>query len=260
MTGWAARHPVLTVVLALLVAGWLAGQGDTGDEAAPDRPAASSTPDSDDEPTDPADPTDSTPPAPETSEPEPPLSVSPPARFYRVVEVIDGDTIDLANGERVRLVGIDTPEVGECGYEAAKQRLERLALGQRVTLRESDEDRDRYGRLLRYVDRGRRDLGLDLIQQGLAVARYDSRDGYGRHPREDRYIRADAAAPDRGCAQPRTLMQQPGAGCEPGYEPCVPSYPPDVDCSDVDGPVRVQGDDPHGLDRDGDGTGCDSGA
>ena len=45
--------------------------------------------------------------------------------------------------------------------------------------------------------------------------------------------------------------------CAEGYEPCVPPYPPDVDCPDVDGPVSVTGDDPHGLDRDGDGTGCE---
>jgi hypothetical protein len=35
--------------------------------------------------------------------------------------------------------------------------------------------------------------------------------------------------------------------------------PPDVDCSDVDGPIQVTGDDPHGLDRDGDGVGCEAG-
>lgn len=37
----------------------------------------------------------------------------------------------------------------------------------------------------------------------------------------------------------------------------VPSYPPDLDCSDLGGPVPITGDDPHGLDRDGDGIGCE---
>src|SRR5699024_9257697 len=48
-----------------------------------------------------------------------------------------------------------------------------------------------------------------------------------------------------------------GGNCAAGYDPCVPSYPPDVDCADVDGPVRVTGDDPHALDRDGDGRACE---
>ena len=56
-----------------------------------------------------------------------------------------------------------------------------------------------YGRLLRYVDVGSTDAGLSLIEDGWAIARYDSRDGYGRHPREDAYVRADAASADLGC-------------------------------------------------------------
>jgi hypothetical protein len=46
--------------------------------------------------------------------------------------------------------------------------------------------------------------------------------------------------------------------CESGYDPCVPSYPPDVDCPQIDGPVDVTGSDPHGLDADNDGVGCES--
>jgi endonuclease YncB( thermonuclease family) len=186
--------------------------------------------------------------------------------------VVDGDTVDLANGERVRLVGVDTPEVGECGFEEAGAFLERLVLGERVQLTASDEDRDAYGRLLRYVDVGGTDVGLRLIRRGYAEARYDSRDGYGFHPREPRYVRADATSADSGCASsqrtnpqptsprptsPQPLVQQPTGGCTTGYEPCLPPGPPDLDCADVGGPVRVTGDDPHALDRDGDGTACE---
>jgi uncharacterized membrane protein YgcG len=46
--------------------------------------------------------------------------------------------------------------------------------------------------------------------------------------------------------------------CHPSYSPCVPPGPPDLDCSDVDGPISVSGDDPHGLDRDRDGVGCET--
>jgi hypothetical protein len=57
--------------------------------------------------------------------------------------------------------------------------------------------------------------------------------------------------------EPEPEETEPAGDCEPGYDPCVPSYPPDLDCPDLDGPYSVSGSDPHGLDRDGDGTGCE---
>lgn len=207
---------------------------------------------------------------PSPSEPTPTLTEEPEPT-YLVSNVVDGDTIDLDNGESVRLVGIDTPERGACGHERAAAALERMILGKRVRLVESDEDRDKYDRLLRYVEVGSLDPGLRLLRKGLAVARYDSRDGYGRHPREDAYIAADEAAPDVSCPKPEPKPEpRPfadtdddggggggggGGNCEAGYDPCVPLYPPDLDCADV-GPVTVTGSDPHGLDGDGDGRAC----
>jgi endonuclease YncB( thermonuclease family) len=120
-------------------------------------------------------------------------------RRYVVARVVDGDTVELGNGETVRLVGIDAPETGECGHDRATDGLARLVLGQAVRLLRPDEDRDRYGRLLRYVDIGNQDAGLRLIKRGLAIARYDSRDGYGFHPREPRYIAADRGAAQVAC-------------------------------------------------------------
>ena len=46
--------------------------------------------------------------------------------------------------------------------------------------------------------------------------------------------------------------------CEAGYDPCVPPFPPDVDCPDVGGPISVTGSDPHGLDADNDGVACET--
>jgi endonuclease YncB( thermonuclease family) len=181
----------------------------------------------------------------------------PEPRTFLVTRVVDGDTLELANGASVRLVGIDTPERGECGYETAATALARLVLGQRVRLTVSDEDRDRYGRLLRYVDRGNIDVGLRQIESGWAVARYDSRDGYGYHPRENVYIATDRAVPDSRCPRPAPRPAVPARDCAPGYSPCVPPYPPDLDCADVNGPVRVTGSDPHGLDADRDGIACE---
>jgi len=115
-----------------------------------------------------------------------------------VVEVVDGDTIEVGGVGRVRIIGIDTPERGECGFESATQRLAELVLDERVALVGGSVDAlDRYGRLLRYVDVGGVDAGLVLLEEGWAVARYDSRDGYGAHPREAGYVQAQTQAPGK---------------------------------------------------------------
>ena len=111
----------------------------------------------------------------------------------RVGYVVDGDTIRLANGQYVRLIGIDTPERGRPCYLAAKRHLDRMVEGQvRLVNPASTDDRDHYGRLLRYVRDGGRDTGLAQIRKGYAHARYDSRDGYDWHPSQPSYRRADA--------------------------------------------------------------------
>jgi micrococcal nuclease len=113
-----------------------------------------------------------------------------------VAGVIDGDTIEVSDGARIRLIGIDTPERGECGYSEATAYLARLVGGNAVVLVSgARDDVDRYGRLLRYVEVEGIDANLEMIRSGLAIARYDSRDGYGRHDREDEYIGADIATP-----------------------------------------------------------------
>ena len=107
--------------------------------------------------------------------------------------VVDGDTIRLTNGKYVRLIGIDTPERGRPYYQAAKRHLDRLVEGRvRLVNPASTDDRDHYGRLLRYVRDGGRDTGLAQIRKGYAHARYDSRDGYDWHPSQSTYRRTDA--------------------------------------------------------------------
>jgi endonuclease YncB( thermonuclease family) len=114
-----------------------------------------------------------------------------------VAYVVDGDTIRLGSGEYVRFIGIDTPEVGECGYAKAKKQLDTW-VGDKARLVDpaSVDNRDVYGRLLRYVHASGRDTGLALIRRGLAKARYDGRDGYQRHPRQKQYRRADRHSKD----------------------------------------------------------------
>jgi hypothetical protein len=52
-----------------------------------------------------------------------------------------------------------------------------------------------------------------------------------------------------------------GVKCDPNYAGCIPIFPPDLDCADIEqlglAPVKVIGTDLHRLDRDGDGIGCD---
>ena len=128
------------------------------------------------------------------------------AALWTVTKVVDGDTIWVSRSgasRKIRFIGIDTPETAQCGFTEARNALRGIIGGQRVTLTAgARDDVDRYGRLLRYVDVNGVDAGLRLVKQGYAVARYDSRDGYGSHTREAAYVRADAASPKAACADP----------------------------------------------------------
>lgn len=263
--GWFARHKFLSVVLAAFLVFGVVGTVNADDSADPDRDAQGTTAtDTQDEAAAREDDdaagesTDAEPASGKDGSKAEQKPTQPQPRTYLVARIVDGDTLELGNGEMVRLVGIDTPEVGECGYDRASEALARMILGQAVTLEQSDEDRDRYGRLLRYVNVGNMDAGLQQIKHGMAIARYDSRDGYGFHPREPRYIAADKGTKTFSCPKPLPVVPQPvGGGCDPNYTPCVPVYPPDLDCADVNGPITVTGSDPHGLDGEGDGIACE---
>jgi micrococcal nuclease len=96
------------------------------------------------------------------------------AQFARIQYVIDGDTVVLANGEHVRLVQIDAPEVQEreCYGMEARTLLRRLAPPGATVRVEADprlDQVDRYGRLLRYLFRGPLNLNLELVRQGAAT-------------------------------------------------------------------------------------------
>ncbi len=177
----------------------------------------------------------------------------------RVADVVDGDTLTLADGARVRLVQIDTPELGggECYSRAAAKALRRLTpTGTTVALeRDAALDAvDRYGRLLRYVWRGSTNVNLELVREGAATVWL-----YGgeRGRYADRLLAAarDARANGRGLwgacnvvwnpYGPATTSHkgssprgQPGGSagqrCDASYPTvCIPPPPPDLDCADV---------------------------
>jgi endonuclease YncB( thermonuclease family) len=104
-------------------------------------------------------------------------NVTAASPVYRIDHVVDGDTVALRNGQRVRLVQIDTPEVffgAECYGRAASRRTKLLPpAGTRVRLLpEPATDRvDGYGRLLRYVVRASDGLNVNvrLVTVGAAA-------------------------------------------------------------------------------------------
>jgi len=100
--------------------------------------------------------------------------------YYPVAKLVDGDTIDvLIDGQkaRIRLIGLDTPEVVDprkrvqCFGREASKRITQLVSGKKVRLERdpTQADRDKYGRLLRYV----------FLPDGTDVAQQMIRERYG---------------------------------------------------------------------------------
>lgn len=203
-----------------------------------------------------------------------------------VTRIADGDTLSLISGARVRLLQIDTPELGtgECYSRAAARELRRLVPpGTRIGL-EADaglDKVDRYDRLLRYVWRGRLNVNLELVRRGAATVyfyggargRYASRLlAAGRSARAARRgiwgacrVVWDPAGPATmaGAGSRPVPVASTGsrAGCDPSYPTvCIRPPPPDLDCRDI--PFRnfvVRQPDPHRFDGNRDGRGCEAG-
>jgi len=90
------------------------------------------------------------------------------SQTYKVTKVIDGDTFKLSNGETVRLIGLNAPESGQSCSSEAKEMLEELVLGKEVTLEKDIDDKDQYGRLLRYVFVDEHHVNYGMVYLGLA--------------------------------------------------------------------------------------------
>ena len=88
------------------------------------------------------------------------------------VEIIDGDTFRLTNGDTVRLIGIDAPELSQPGGVLSREYLAHLLLGKPITLEKGSEDRDNYNRKLRFVYINGLCINEEMIRQGYAEARY----------------------------------------------------------------------------------------
>ncbi len=89
-----------------------------------------------------------------------------------VVRVIDGDTFEIENGERVRMIGINAPELSDIYGIDAKLHLTKLIENENVTLVRDQltNDKDRYQRLLRYAYFNDEDINKRMIDDGFAFA------------------------------------------------------------------------------------------
>ena len=153
-----ARRCMARLVVLALVAGWAMGCAPDDDGVA--RPSS-------------------------TESPAPSGSI---ASGWRSTNVVDGDTLDVSGPDgsvTVRIIGINTPESGECFAEDATDALAELVEGEALVLVADRTDVDRFGRALRYVETtGGTDVGAELVAGGLAIAR--------RYPPDD--ARADTYA------------------------------------------------------------------
>ena len=206
------------------------------------------------------------------------------AAGFNVTRIHDGDTLTISTGEKVRLLQIDTPEISpaECYGAEAHKALTQIIGKSAITL-ESDpvsDNKDQFGRILRYVKVGKVNINLKLVEIGAATP-YFFNEERGKYSSQLLKAAQNAQAKKIGLwklcpktkleplksantgavvtAKPTSLPKN--SRCDPNYRGCIPAYPPDLDCTDIKkmglAPIRVIGNDVHKFDNDGDGVGCD---
>lgn len=196
-----------------------------------------------------------------------------------VVRVIDGDTIEVTGGTRVRLIGVDTPETVEPGRpvecfgpEATRYANELLPAGTRVRLSYDVQRQDSFGRTLAYVYKLSDGVFVNLAMARNGFAQQDTVPPNVAHAEEFRAAAASARSASLGlwqaCLSPATTTTAPrvaaapttrptvarpvpttaasaaGGGCHPSYTgACVPTGYSDVDCAggSGNGPGYVSG-------------------
>ena len=87
---------------------------------------------------------------------------------------MDGDTIVIAGGEKVRYIGVDAPEMGMPFFVEATRENQKLVEGKEVRLEKDVSEKDKYGRLLRYVYVRRKMVNQELVRKGWARAKFTS--------------------------------------------------------------------------------------
>ncbi|MCK5449354.1 thermonuclease family protein [Candidatus Pacearchaeota archaeon] len=93
-----------------------------------------------------------------------------------VTRIIDGDTIELINGQKIRLKGINTPEKSMPFSQEATEFLEQLILNQSIKI--ESHGTDKYGRILAYIFLEEKNINKELLGEGLATLYYYEKDKY----------------------------------------------------------------------------------
>ena len=199
-----------------------------------------------------------------------------------VTAIVDGDTIDVGHGIRVRLALVNTPEVGQPLYKEAKQFTASLCPIDSNVLIDQDDGQieGSYGRMIAKVFCGdmkvQKVLNAELLYASLAVidqrfcndsefASEEWAQHYGCGPatleeqEESTPSQPPSVTPTPPPSPPPSPPKETESNCDPSYpDVCIPPPPPDLDCPDVPYKnFRVLPPDPHKFDGDKDGIGCE---
>lgn len=193
-----------------------------------------------------------------------PQEIQPGQEFTTVTFVVDGDTVEIQTEERVRLIGIDSPERGDPYYTEARNKLSELVLNKQVRMEKDVSEKDRYGRLLRYLYVGNLFVNLEMVKQGYASVYTYPPDV--KHSAQ--FLAAEQEARNKKVglwvpAQPQPTQSEQGI---PSAGFTVPSCAQtDCDCGDFSTHAYAQWfyenydlSNKHKLDGDKDGVACES--
>ena len=197
--------------------------------------------------------------------------VNPIESLVKVTRVVDGDTIEIEGGKRVRLIGMDTPEINKTGEtgcfgrEAADYAI-KLLTGQMIKMEKDISEVDRYNRLLRYVYVGDTMINDKLVRDGYArVYTYPPDVKY-----KDKFLESEKYARENnlglwskcGSSLVPTSSQSPD-----GNQGSINCSSNSYNCGDFKTQAEAQNvfetcggipNDIHKLDRDGDGRVCET--
>lgn len=188
-------------------------------------------------------------------------TAEPQSDTYTVTYIVDGDTFEVESGERVRPIGIDSPERGQPYFAEARAKMTELVLNKEVRLEKDISEIDRWGRLLRYVYVGDLFVNLEMVRLGYA-------NSYTYPPDvkyQDQILAAEQEARNAGIGLWKPTPT-PSSSAPPSTTFTLPAcYPNDCDCSDFSTHAHAQWfhenydpNDTHRLDRDKDGLACES--
>jgi len=169
----------------------------------------------------------------------------------QVTQIIDGDTIRV-DGQSIRFALLDTPEIGESGFNQARDFIEGICpVGSPVLVDEDDgQTQGSYDRIVAVIYCNGMNLNEQLLENDHAMMLTGLCDvsEFSNVVWAQKY----------GCGTKE--IQPKENNCDPSYpDVCIPPSPPDLDCGEIQyANFKVLPPDPHRFDGDKDGIGCES--